>query len=199
MLLVIQLPLVAKNTIHLYVISKTGEVMSYHNFLKLIIYMLLALTILALLPTTIKAQIPYQVPFGYTTTAKVSRIIDGDTFVLSDSSRVRLLGIDTPELNSKDTFYIPYANHSKLLLDSLINNKVVKLTFETKTRDMFDRILAYVWLRNATGQDSLFIQAEMLKRGLARIRYYPEGSKYYEIFYNLRASAMKNNLGIWSK
>lgn len=112
---------------------------------------------------------------------------------------MRLLGIDTPELNSKDTFYIPYANHSKLLLDSLINNKVVKLTFETKTRDMFDRILAYVWLRNATGQDSLFIQAEMLKRGLARIRYYPEGSKYYEIFYNLRATAMKNNLGIWSK
>lgn len=173
--------------------------MSYQKILKLIIYLWLILFALALIPNNLKAQIPYQVPYGYTTTAKVSRIIDGDTFVISDSSRVRLLGIDTPELNSKDTFYIPYANHSKLLLDSLINNKVVKLTFETKTRDMFDRILAYVWLRNATGQDSLFIQAEMLKRGLARIKYYPDGSKYYKIFYNLRATAMKNNLGIWSK
>jgi len=56
--------------------------------------------------------------------AKVVRIIDGDIFVLSDSQRVRLLGIGTPELNSSDSFYVSYARN---LIDSLINNQIIKL------------------------------------------------------------------------
>lgn len=143
--------------------------------------------------------IPYKVPYGYTVKGTVARVIDGDTFVLTDSEHVRMLGIDTPELDDADSFYVHYANAAKNLTDSLINGKRVKLTFETKTRDMFDRILAYVWLTDRGGRDSLFIQAEQLKAGYARIRYYPKGKRYYDIFYNLRRTAMKNNLGIWSR
>lgn len=145
------------------------------------------------------AQVPFVVPYGYQTTAKVARVIDGDTFVTADSLHVRLLGIDTPELSSSDSLLYLYAQKSKAYLDSAITSKVIKLTFENSTRDMFGRILAYVWLTNRNGKDSLFIQAELLKKGFARIRYYPVGKKYYDIFYNLRRTAMKNNLGIWSR
>jgi len=145
------------------------------------------------------AQIPLTVPYGYQNNSKVARVIDGDTFVLIDSQRVRLLGIDTPELSSSDSLYKFFADKSKIFLDSLINDKKVKLTFEYNTRDIFGRVLAYVWLTNKAGHDSIFVQAELLKKGYARIRYYPKGKRYYEIFYNLRRTAMNNNLGIWSK
>lgn len=152
-----------------------------------------------LLHITIESQVPHQVPFGYTTKTKVARVIDGDTFVTIDSTRIRLIGVDTPELSSADSLYQYFAIRAKLYLDSLINQKIIKLTFETNTRDYFGRTLAYVWLTNKEGRDSLFIQAELLKRGYARIRYYPKGKRYYHIFYNLRRTAMKNNLGIWSR
>ena len=143
--------------------------------------------------------IPYKVPFGYTVKGNVARVIDGDTFVLTDSEHVRLLGIDTPELDGSDSFYVFYATKARYLTDSLINGKRVKLTFDGPTRDIFGRILAYVWLTDIKGRDSLFIQAELLKTGFARIRYYPKGKRYYDVFYNLRRTAMKQNLGIWSK
>lgn len=152
-----------------------------------------------LLHMTVESQVPHQVPFGYTTKTKVARVIDGDTFVTTDSTRIRLLGIDTPELSSKDSFFQYFAHRARLYLDSLIDRRIVKLTFETNTRDYFGRTLAYVWLTNKEGKDSLFIQAELLKRGYARIRYYPEDKRYYHIFYNLRRTAMKENLGIWSR
>ncbi|MCF8239736.1 MAG: thermonuclease family protein [Melioribacteraceae bacterium] len=163
-----------------------------------LIILLLLIFILALRQCTF-GQIPLNVSHSYQTTARVARVIDGDTFVLSDSQRVRLLGVDTPEINAADSLKSYFANRAKFYLDSLISKHVVKLTFENKTRDFFGRLLAHVWLIDKTGKDSLFIQAELLKRGYARIRYYPKGSRYYGIFYNLRRTAMKNNLGIWSR
>lgn len=166
---------------------------------KLLILLFIAIIFILLSGIVCGQIIPYKVPYGYTVRGTVARVIDGDTFVLTDSSHVRMLGIDTPELDDADSFYVFYANKAKALTDSLIDGKRVKLTFETKTRDMFDRILAYVWLTDIGGRASLFIQAEQLKAGYARIRYYPKGKRYYEIFYNLRRTAMKNNLGIWSR
>ncbi len=61
---------------------------------------------------------------------KVVRVIDGDTFVLSDSTHVRLLGVNTPELHKKsieDTLFADSATH---FLKRLIDGKNIKLTFD---------------------------------------------------------------------
>lgn len=137
-------------------------------------------------------------PYGYTIKAKVARVIDGDTFVLSDSQRVRMLGVDTPELASNSKPAELFSDSAKVLTKQLIDGKIIKLTFDGKSFDFFGRVLAYVWLINKAGKDSIFVQAELLKKGYARISYYPKDKRYYEIFYNLRRTAMKNNLGIWS-
>ena len=165
----------------------------------LILYVFFLLLFIIISYSNSFSQVPYYVPYNYQLKAKVARVIDGDTFVLADSQHVRMPGIDTPELTSKDSFYLFYAKQAKQLIDSLIAGKVIKLTLEGNTRDFFGRLLAYVWLTNSFGKDSLFIQAELLKKGLARIRYYPKSSRYFDIFYNLRRTAMKNNLGIWSR
>ncbi len=160
----------------------------------------IVIALLLLVFNTSNCQVYQQyLPYGYTVKARVARVIDGDTFVISDSQHVRLLGVDTPELARLNKPAQPFADSAKYLTQSLINGKMVKLTFDGKTYDIFGRILAYVWLTNVNGKDSVFIQAELLKRGYARIRYYPKKMRYYAIFYNLRRTAMRNNLGIWNK
>ena len=141
---------------------------------------------------------PRYFPFDYSIKAKVARVIDGDTFVLSDSQHVRILGVNTPEIAHLGKPAQPFADSASSFTKSHIDGKNVKLTFDGKTYDMFGRILAYVWLTNTAGKDSLFLQAELLKTGLARISHYPKGMRYYDLFYNLRRTAMHKNLGIWS-
>jgi len=155
--------------------------------------------ILILFLTESLAQNPnYSFPYGYTKYAYVSRVVDGDTFVLSDSQRVRILGIDCPEIARLNKLAEPYAAEAASKTKSLIEHKMVKLTFEDRAYDIFGRLLAYVWLTDSNGKDSVFVQAELLKCGLARISYYTKEKRYYALFYNLRNTARKRKLGIWN-
>ncbi|MCL5029914.1 MAG: thermonuclease family protein [Bacteroidetes bacterium] len=142
--------------------------------------------------------LPHHLPYGYSLKAKVARVIDGDTFVLSDSQHVRMLGINTPEIARMGKSAEPFADSAFHFTWSLILGKPVKLTFDENTYDIFGRLLAYVWLTDVTGKDSLWIQAELLKAGLCRISHYPKGKRYYDLFYNLRRTAKKQHRGIWS-
>ena len=72
---------------------------------------------------------------------KVVRVIDGDTFVIEGGERVRMIGINAPEL--KD----PFGVESKTHLKKLIENKYVNLIKgdETSDKDYFKRLLRYVY------------------------------------------------------
>ncbi|MEW6701552.1 MAG: thermonuclease family protein [Bacteroidota bacterium] len=160
---------------------------------------LLLLIFLILLSTKLLGQNPnFAYPYNYSKIVFVSRVIDGDTFVLSDSQHVRMLGVNCPEISRLNKPAEPYGNEAAAKTKSLINHKTVKLVFEGRAFDIFGRLLAYVWLTDSNGKDSVFVQAELLKAGLARISYYTKEKHYYALFYNLRNTARKNKLGIWS-
>ncbi len=142
--------------------------------------------------------LPQHLPYGYSIKSTVARVIDGDTFVLSDSTHVRMLGINSPETAKFGKPSEPFADSAFHFTKNLIERKQIKLTFDENTYDVFGRVLAYTWLINIDGKDSLFIQAELIKSGLARISHYPKDKRYYDLFYNLRRTARRNNLGIWS-
>lgn len=159
---------------------------------------LLLLIFLILLSTQLLGQNPnFSYPYNYSRIVFVSRVIDGDTFVLSDSQHVRMLGVNCPEVARQNKQPEPFSNQAAQKTKSLIEHKTVKLTFDGRAFDIFGRLLAYVWLTNYKGKDSTFVQAELLKNGLARIRYYTKEKRYYSLFYNLRNTARKKNLGIW--
>ena len=163
------------------------------------LWLILLSLLLLLFSSSAHCQYKMYYPYGYTIKVKVARVIDGDTFVLSYSQHVRMLGIDTPELAHLSYPAEAYSDSAKILTTQLIDGKIIKLTFDGKSFDIFGRLLAYVWLTDINGKDSVFVQAELLKKGYARISHYLKGMRYYEIFYNLRRTAMKNNLGIWNK
>jgi len=160
---------------------------------------LLLLIFLLLLSTQLLGQNPnFSYPYNFSKKVFVSRVIDGDTFVLSDSQRVRMLGVDCPEISRQNKPAELFSKEASEKTKSLVAHKTVKLTFDGNAFDIFGRLLAYVWMTDSKGKDSVFVQAELLKNGFARISYYTKEKRYYSLFYNLRNTARKKKLGIWS-
>ena len=74
------------------------------------------------------------------TTTKVKKVIDGDTFETETGEKVRLIGINAPEI--LDIF----GNEAKQYLSDLIENKTVDLQTDnfSNDRDRYQRLLRYV-------------------------------------------------------
>ena len=89
----------------------------------------------------------------------VIRVIDGDTFEIENGDKVRMIGIDAPEL--KDNEGLESKNHLKLLIE----NKYVSLIKDekNKNKDFFGRLLRYVYLEDSD------VNLEMIKDGHAKV------------------------------
>ena len=92
-----------------------------------------------------------------TVEGKVTRIIDGDSILVTDSKsveyEVQLEGIDAPELKQD------FGKESTDGLTKLLNGKSVRLTW--KSKDNFERLLAQVY------DGEKHINIEMIKTGMA--------------------------------
>lgn len=116
---------------------------------------------------------------------KVSKIIDGDTFVLESGQIVRLVGIDAPEKN--DCF----ATESGDELIKLIGGRGVKLVRDVSEVDRYSRLLRYVWI------DQLMVNQELVRLGFAKAFPYPPDVKYQDLFSKAEQEAKENQRGLW--
>lgn len=114
-----------------------------------------------------------------------SRVIDGDTFVLQDGSRVRLIGMDTPE---KGEYYFEEA---KMALNSMIMGKCMVLTKDVSETDIYNRLLRYVYV------DGIFVNEYLVEQGYAKSYPYEPDVKYQDVFEAAQERAMEKKLGIW--
>jgi len=117
----------------------------------------------------------------------VKEVIDGDTIVLSDGSRVRLIGINTPE------YGMYFFEEAKEVLEAIVLGREVTLEKDITDKDKYGRLLRYVYTGN------LFVNLEMVKRGFANSYTYPPDVKYNEEFLEAERYARENNLGLWLK
>ncbi len=134
---------------------------------------------------------------GYS--AKVTTITDGDSVVLENGSRVRLIGIQAPKLalgreNFKDW---PLANEAKQALSSLILGKKVRLDFGSQTKDRHDRILAHLFLLNDDNSE-IWVQKYMLEKGMARVYSFADNRFCLDELLKAEAKARANKIGIWA-
>jgi len=99
-------------------------------------------------------------------TFRVERIIDGDTIVIKADddgdpvTRVRLWGMDTPELARPDldTPAEPFAARAAARARDLARGKTVTLRLQAhRLRDRYDRLLAYVDLPNGSTLNRVLI------------------------------------------
>jgi len=94
----------------------------------------------------------------------VRAVIDGDTIDVVTVGRVRLLGIDAPEIGRGFDTAAPFAREARDRLTTLVLHRYVRLEQESQTLDAYNRHLAYV-LR----EDGMFVNALLVREGLARI------------------------------
>ena len=122
----------------------------------------------------------------------VTRIVDGDTFIGNKTIRIRLEGINAPELGFRKNWSERYAYEAKNFLENITKNKIVKI--EIVGKDKYGRYLAYVWYRG------VFVNALLLKEGFAHTFFIGnKNKKYNDYFYKLELGAYKDEKGIWKK
>jgi micrococcal nuclease len=90
--------------------------------------------------------------------------LDGDTIDVGGIGRVRLLGVDAPELGRGFDTPAPFAHEAREFMTSEVVGRWVRLETDAETYDAYGRLLAYV-IRD----DGVDVNAELLRAGLARI------------------------------
>ncbi len=127
-------------------------------------------------------------------TYHVKRVIDGDTFVLENGEKVRLIGVDTPETvhPSKPVEY--YGREASDFATALLEGKNARLEYDQQRIDKYGRTLAYIWVGN------LFVNAELIKQGYAHAYMkYPFMQERMEYFRLLEKEARENGRGLWGQ
>jgi len=120
----------------------------------------------------------------------VTRVIDGDTIECRQRGiRVRLLGIDAPEL-SQGRFG---AGARQALAGLTPVRAKVDLELDVETTDRYGRVLAYVWTR-----DSTFVNAEMLRSGYAVLYTKSPNVKHIETLTAAAQEARRARAGLWA-
>ena len=116
----------------------------------------------------------------------INEVIDGDTFVLSDASRVRLIGVDTPEKGQ------PYYREATLFAESLLTGAVIRIEYDEEPYDDYGRRLVYLFA------DSIFYNELIIEQGMASVYLFPHNRKFAETLITAQKSSRRNKAGIWS-
>lgn len=125
---------------------------------------------------------------------KVKYVIDGDTLVLRNKERIRLIGIDAPELGRGDKPGEPGARAARKRLESLLGaDKRVYLQYDRQRYDQYDRTLAHVFTANGVN-----IQQSLLRAGLAFPLTIPPNLDYLLCYQKAVQRALKQGRGLWS-
>lgn len=136
----------------------------------------------------------------------VKRVVDGDTLKLSDGTRVRLIGVDTPELHYSEKL-IRDAKRTQRDIETiqalgktaaefttkLCLGKKVRLEFDVQRHDRYGRTLAYVYLEDGTS-----VNAKILEEGYGQTMTIPPDVRFAEQFQKLEKQARENKKGLWS-
>jgi micrococcal nuclease len=126
--------------------------------------------------------------------AYVVRAVDGDTIEVAFEGRredVRMIGVDTPETVKPGTPVQCFGPRASAFEHRLVEHRRVRLVFGVERRDVYGRLLAYVYLGRR------FVNAELLRRGFARTLEIPPNIRFAERFQRLQTAAARTGRGLW--
>ena len=100
---------------------------------------------------------------GNLPSAKVQRVVDGDTLRLVDGRNVRLIGLNSPEMGRQGRSAEPFAEAARKRLQALIAASAgrVSLQYGQQAKDHYGRTLAHVY--DSGGRN---LEAQLLAEGL---------------------------------
>ena len=122
---------------------------------------------------------------------KCTRVVDGDTIILSNNERVRLIGVDTPETKHPRKPVEYFGMEASTFTKKMVEGKEVRLEYDQQRKDKYGRLLAYVYLMDGT-----FLNAEIIKQGYG-YAYTRFPFKYMEEFRQYEKEARETKRGLW--
>lgn len=126
--------------------------------------------------------------------AEVTRVVDGDTIEARFDGRtedIRLIGIDTPETVKPGTPVQCFGPRASHFTKALLEGQRVRLVIGAEPRDIYGRLLAYVYL------GPRFVNAMLVRRGLARTLTIPPNNRFAPLFRGLAMRAARRGRGLW--
>jgi len=137
-------------------------------------------------------------PIGPTESARVVRVVDGDTIVVrlgGHDQRLRYVGMDTPETvkpGSPVEWMGPEANRANT---ALVEGQTVVLEKDVSETDEYGRLLRYVWL--VVGDRWTLVNLELVRQGYAQVETDPPDVRYADRFVAAQRAAREAGLGLW--
>ncbi len=123
---------------------------------------------------------------------KVAKVFDGDTVKLEDGRKVRLLGINAPEVRHKGQMTETGGENAKHWLEEKLKNKKVRLVKDVEETDKYKRTLAHLFT-----EDKGHINLQLVERGLAAVNIYPPNLLYADQLAAAGQRAEQDGKGIW--
>ncbi|HWO16374.1 MAG TPA: thermonuclease family protein [Solirubrobacterales bacterium] len=126
--------------------------------------------------------------------AVVVRAVDGDTieaWIGGEVEDVRYIGVDTPETVKPGAPVQCFGPRASDFNHRLVEGRRVRLVFGVERRDDYGRLLAYVRLGRR------FVNAALVRRGLARSLTIPPNDRFAPLFRRLELRAARAGRGLW--
>ena len=125
---------------------------------------------------------------------KVASVYDGDTVKLEDGSKIRLLGINTPEVRHRNQPAEAGGEQAKNWLTHKLKGKKVRLVTDVEPTDKYNRKLAHLFT-----EDKEHINLQLIEQGLAAVNIYPPNLLFADELVAAEQRAERLGRGIWTK
>ncbi len=123
----------------------------------------------------------------------VKYVIDGDTIVIESGEKVRMIGVDTPEIKGPYTKPEYFGEEASAFTNEMLDHETVYLEKDISETDKYGRLLRYVYL-----EDGVLFNRLLLEEGYAYAVVYPPDIKFAAQFEDAEKAAEKNRLGVWA-
>ena len=145
------------------------------------------------MPHLLVLLLAYSPPPDCAVVALVTRVFDGDTVEAAGVGRVRLLGIDAPEMGGPFERPAPFAIEARDALQALVLHRWVRFECDGTRRDVYGRSLFYISLESGE-----FINATLLRIGVARVSARTRLRRWDDLR-RAEAEAQSRRRGMWGE
>jgi micrococcal nuclease len=133
---------------------------------------------------------------GSGTRAEVLRVIDGDTIEVNlagEVEDVRYIGVDTPETVKPGAPVECYGPQASAFNKKLVEGRDVVLRFDAERRDIYGRLLAYVYVGKR------FVNGALVRGGYAQTLEIEPNTSQADLLERLQLAASRAGLGLWGR
>ena len=129
---------------------------------------------------------------------RVNRVVDGDTIYVVMGPReekIRLIGINTPEIGYDGEVSECFAEEARQYLESLVKGMQLWITFDETCQDTYGRWLGYAHLGL---EEDDFVQRHLLQNGYGKAFPFDDTPTFNALFVEDEHFAEQNQLGGWA-